>query len=162
MTPQARQYLERKLSYVPRTGNVLEDYRRRRDRLNREMDSIGVPNEDEDTRYNVTMSLLGPEPIQEGGFLSERVPAAAGRGADKFGLNVGAMAEYFGQGLGSEGLEGFGQEMAARNRQLLERSPAPYASPEEQERQGYLGRVDDLILQAGEETIGSAPAIIPP
>jgi hypothetical protein len=162
MTPQARQYLERKLSYVPETGNVLEDYRRRRDRLNREMDSIGVPNEDEDTRYEVTMSLLGPEPIQEGGFLSERVPAAAGRGADKFGMNVGAMAEYFGRSLGSEGLEGFGQDMAARNRQLLERSPAPYASPEEQERQGYLGRVDDLLLQAGEETIGSAPAIVPP
>lgn len=162
MTPQARQYLERKLSYVPETGNVLEDYRRRRDRLNREMDSIGVPNEDENTRYDVTMSLLGPEPIQEGGFLSERVPAAAGRGADKFGMNVGAMAEYFGRSLGSEGLEGFGQDMAARNRQLLERSPAPYASPEEQERQGYLGRVDDLLLQAGEETIGSAPAIVPP
>ena len=162
MTPQARQYLERKLSYVPETGNVLEDYRRRRDRLNREMDSIGVPNEDEDTRYEVTMSLLGPEPIQEGGFLSERVPAAAGRGADKFGMNVGAMAEYFGRSLGSEGLEGFGQDMAARNRQLLERSPAPYASPEEQERQGYLGRVDDLILQGGEETIGSAPALVPP
>lgn len=160
MTPQAQQYYERKLSYVPITGDPLEDYRRRRDRLERELDDVGVSNPE--SRYQITMRLLGQEPIQQGSFFGERVPAAAGRGADKFGMNVGAMTEYFGRQLESPGMEEFGQEMAARNRQMLDRSPAPYASPEEQEQQGFLRRMDDLLLQAGEETIGSAPAIVPP
>tara|TARA_S200002703_G_scaffold11653_2_gene10571 strand:- start:209 stop:7294 length:7086 start_codon:yes stop_codon:yes gene_type:complete len=160
MTPQAQQYYERKLSYVPITGDPLEDYRRRRDRLERELDDVGVKNPE--SRYQITMRLLGQEPIQQGSFFGERVPAAAGRGADKFGMNVGAMTEYFGRQLESPGVEEFGQEMAARNRQMLDRSPAPYASPEEQEQQGFLRRMDDLLLQAGEETIGSAPAIVPP
>lgn len=145
MTP-----LESELRSVQKTGNKYEDYNQYKSVLERFLPYQGVS---ADQMPQVIESLLGPEPIEEAGFVT-KTGRSLSRGADLLQQNVGALAEYGGELSGLEGLKQYGSQLYEEQAKQLEAQRPAYST----EDPGF----GDYIQMGAESMVGTAPLAAAP
>ena len=148
----ARNYLDNQLQYVPDYQDPLKKYRARQERLEEELDRIGI--EDPTERNRIRREYLGNEPINEGGFFSEQLPRSAARGGLGLVENIGSVGEYLGDVTDLDVVkEPFGALARTFRREKEELDPA-YDSEDP--------GVSDYVNMAVESGLASAPAMVAP
>ena len=148
----ARDYLDYQLQYVPDYEDPLKKYRARQEKLEEELDKIGV--QDPTERNRIRREYLGNEPISEGGFFSEQLPRSAARGGLGLVENIGAVGEYLGDVTDLDVVkEPFGALARTFRREKEELDPA-YDSADP--------GISDYVNMAVESGLASAPAMVAP